>query len=313
MKILIIGDPLASLRYSFDGSLFLARAFQKLKHRVFWTTPQDLVWTNLDVLVRAVEMKSFERGERPEGSLHELELSSFGLILIRPDPPFDHHYLRLCWILAPFEKKIHFVNRPSLLARYHEKMLPYEAYHQGFLKKADLNSMGLAQTATGVKAYLASNESNWFVRKPWLGYAGHRVEKLSREQVADWEPQSTEPDSILQPFDETVMVSGDRRVFFLNGKHIGDFARMPKPGGFISNTAQGGTYKLSPLSAKELSLIKKVEKFLRKIGIAFAGADFIGGRLNEVNITSPTGFAPYLELTGKDLSPLCAKEFLKYV
>ncbi len=311
MSILFVGDSLDTLNLSFDGSLFLARAFQNLKKKIYWTTSNDLFWSGTKLFCEALELKTFQRGEKPEGSRLLVSLDSLKLILIRKDPPFDDQYLRLCWMLATLEKKISFVNRPSVLARYHEKMLPYEAVAQGFLKTQDVNPMGLVQSRVGLERFLSENPDHEFVRKPWLGYAGHRVEKIARSELANWNPASVAADVILQPFDDAVTKTGDRRVFFLRGKHIGDFARMPKPGGFVSNTAQGGSYELRPLDAKEKKLIVKVERFLKAIKVDFAGADFIGGRLNEVNITSPTGFAPYFELTGKDLSPLCVKRFLQ--
>ncbi|NDD05773.1 MAG: glutathione synthase, partial [Proteobacteria bacterium] len=43
-------------------------------------------------------------------------------------------------------------------------------------------------------------------------------------------------------------------------------------------------------------------KFLKKTGIIMAGVDLIGSRVSEVNITSPTGFLSYLQLSGNNLS-----------
>jgi glutathione synthase len=105
---------------------------------------------------------------------------------------------------------------------------------------------------------------------------------------------------MIQPYDPEVESTGDRRGFFFNGSYYGSVGRMPKSGGFIANFAQGGSAADQPLSDREKSLIAKMEAWLKKTGIVFAGSDFIGGRLSEVNITCPTGFAAYEDLYGED-------------
>jgi len=309
--ILILGDPLSRLNPRFDGSLYLARSFFRLKKRVFWATPEDCVWSGYRMRIRATELQDFQRGELPPlKSVQVFDLKKFQAVVVRKDPPFDENYLRLCWLLSAFENEVLFVNRPSLLCRFHEKMLPYEGLQRGFLKPVDLIPMGLTQTSSGLKEILSENESEDWVQKPWLGFAGHRVERFSRSQLQDLNVENLSANVIFQPFEKGIFQSGDRRVFFLKAKYLGDFVRVPAAGGFISNTAQGGSYESRPLSTKEKSLIQKCERFLKSIRLDFVGADFINGRLNEMNITSPTGFAPFEELTGKDLSQNVARRIL---
>ena len=102
---------------------------------------------------------------------------------------------------------------------------------------------------------------------------------------------------IVQPFDSEVYEHGDLRVFFVAGKYEGHFARIPREGSFVSNLGQGGSAKARDLTQQEREVIGRLEGWLKKVGIDFAGADLINGKMNEVNITSPTGIPNFEDLT----------------
>jgi glutathione synthase len=84
---------------------------------------------------------------------------------------------------------------------------------------------------------------------------------------------------------------------------------MPPPGGFVSNLAKGGTAVIKPLSARQEKVIGELGNFLKLVGVFFAGADLIGDKVSEVNITSPTGILAFKKLTGQDLAPLFWEKF----
>jgi glutathione synthase len=99
---------------------------------------------------------------------------------------------------------------------------------------------------------------------------------------------------------EDILRYGDRRVFFLDGKVLAHFVRRPPAGGFISNLAQGGTAVAEPLPPGADAVLEKLGRFLKAAGIVLAGADLIGRRISEVNITSPTGLRSLETLEGND-------------
>ena len=90
----------------------------------------------------------------------------------------------------------------------------------------------------------------------------------------------------------------------LNGEVIGSFTRMPPEGEIRANIAAGGKGILSDMTKKQAEIADRLGDFLKEIGIAFAGADMIGDKISEVNITSPTGFQTYHEIGGRRLAPL---------
>jgi glutathione synthase len=179
-------------------------------------------------------------------------------------------------------------------------MLPLEAVEKGFLRAEELIPTFLP---TGRRIAVPEDfPKGECVTKPWLGFAGHDVSRLDA-------PRAPDPYFFLQPLQKEVTRSGDRRIFFLNGEVIGSFVRIPAVGEIRSNIAAGGHGVLRDMTRKESELADRLGDFLKELGIVFAGADMIGEKISEVNITSPTGFQTFQEIGGRRLAPL----YLQYV
>lgn len=294
MEFLIIADSVDSLKPKADTTLVILREALKRGHEVYWATDQDFSFWAGRVRARVQKVESCADGVLPlmQNEKEERDINSFEGVWIRKDPPFDSNYFSLCWLLALEENNVPFLNRPSILLRYHEKMLPFEACERGFLQSSDLvPSLIATGTRHSVPKNFPRGES---VIKPWLGHGGKGVEKLA-------EPQSPKHWQILQPL-LPVEKMGDRRVFFLNGERIGDFIRYPAAGKIQANLAQGGKAAMKELSRKELAICEKLGEFLQETGIQFAGVDLLAEKVSEINITSPTGFAALVELNGPRLA-----------
>jgi len=303
MNFLIIGDALETLNAKSDTSLYFARTLLSGGDSVVWSKPSELAWQGIQLSASGLSLKKFKRGDIPNSeTVNHLSIHDFSTIFIRKDPPFNVDYVRLCWLLMPFEKKIPMLNRPQNLLRYHEKMLPFEVCHQGFISEEDLIPQWIVKSKVDLDRALDEAGGQDFVVKPWLGFGGNKVERMTKSEVSRVSDRFEKEDLILQKFDPEVLTNGDRRVFFWRGKYIGDFVRMPASGSMVSNLAQGGSAVKRDLSKADQKLIWKIEKFLEASKIDFAGADLIGSRLNEINITSPTGLGAYEDLFGKDLS-----------
>jgi len=63
--------------------------------------------------------------------------------------------------------------------------------------------------------------------------------------------------------------------------------------------AVGGIVSASALDDQDVAIIERLKPLLRARGLHFAGIDVIGGRLTEVNVTSPTGIRE-VELLGTE-------------
>jgi glutathione synthase len=80
---------------------------------------------------------------------------------------------------------------------------------------------------------------------------------------------------------------GEKRIFLIDGKSIGALRRTPAPGGYLANPDLGASLHRTRLTPKEKRLCAALSPFLKRHGIFFAGADVIGEKLTEINITSP--------------------------
>jgi len=306
MRVLILADPITSLKLGTDTSLYLMRQFIDENHIVDWAEPRHVSWLADRLVVesnRVEESGTWEVGPKLQGARFR-ELSDYELVLIRKDPPFDMNYQRLCWLLSSCEGRLVISNSPSLLLQHHEKMLPLTAVSQGVLTANDIISTCITDDHGVAIRFVKSLHSANIIMKPWLGHGGRDIQLLDAQGFMDEATKYFQNGErwMLQPFEEAVFTRGDRRVLFLGGKYLGDFVRLPKSGQFISNLIRGGQAFLREMDEQEKELVRRLEPWLAKLGLDFVGADFINGKLTEINVTSPTGFRNYEDLTSKNLA-----------
>ncbi|MEO8877497.1 MAG: glutathione synthase, partial [Polyangiaceae bacterium] len=82
---------------------------------------------------------------------------------------------------------------------------------------------------------------------------------------------------------------GDKRVLLLEGEVLGGILRVPRADDMRSNIHAGGSVEPCEVTAEERAIVADIAPKLVKDGLIFVGLDFIGGKLTEVNVTSPTG------------------------
>ncbi|MCO5143295.1 MAG: hypothetical protein M9962_09425 [Oligoflexia bacterium] len=295
MNFLIIGDSLKNLKPKTDTSLALAKEALSRGHEVSWIDSKEIFFWEGRVFGYTSKITHCHEGTLPatETNPEPEAINSFDGVWIRKDPPFDLHYQALCSLLSLEEENTPFMNKPSLLLRYHEKLLPFEAYERGFLEESELIPTYLS---LGNRIQTPQNfPKGQTITKPFDGHGGKGV---------TLHPSIVKPETMtmLQPLQAEVRDSGDRRIFYLDGEVIGSFVRLPKEGEIKSNIASGGLGILKDMSAKEKNLADRLGEFLKERGIVFAGADMINCKISEVNITSPTGFLTYKEIGGPSLT-----------
>ena len=95
---------------------------------------------------------------------------------------------------------------------------------------------------------------------------------------------------------------GDKRIILIDGKAIGALNRRPKEGQVRSNLVVGGTAEATELSDADKRICGAIGPELKRRGLVLTGIDVIGGRLTEVNVTSPTGVQAIKKLSGIDIA-----------
>jgi glutathione synthase len=92
--------------------------------------------------------------------------------------------------------------------------------------------------------------------------------------------------------------SGDKRILLLDGEPLGAVLRVPADGETRANLHVGGTPRKAALDEADRRIIERLRPWVERDGLHFVGIDVIGGRLTEVNVTSPTGIQEMNALDG---------------
>jgi glutathione synthase len=131
------------------------------------------------------------------------------------------------------------------------------------------------------------------VIKPLSGAGGDgvfllREEDLNANAIIETVTQLGRRVAMIQRFLPEVK-QGDKRILLLDGEPLGAILRVPKQGDVRSNIHVGGSVVRAELDDRDRAIVAALAPRLRADGLFFVGLDVIGGRLTEVNVTSPTG------------------------
>ena len=214
-----------------------------------------------------------------------LQLSTFDVILMRKDPPFDMDYIYATYLLEQAEKQgVLVVNKAQSLRDANEKLFALNFAH---CMPKTLVSANPHQ----IKAFLHTEQT--VVVKPLDGMGGKDIFKLTVgdsniDEVVDYLTHQGKRQILTQEFLSDIK-KGDKRILLINGKPI-DYAlaRMPAEGSFKGNLAAGATGVGQPLSDRDRWLCEQIAPTLKDKGLMFVGLDVIGDYITEINVTSPT-------------------------
>jgi glutathione synthase len=95
---------------------------------------------------------------------------------------------------------------------------------------------------------------------------------------------------------------GDKRVLLLAGDVLGAINRVARDDDVRSNIHAGGRVEPCEVTPEERAIIAEMRPRLADDGLVFVGLDFIGGKLTEVNVTSPTGIQELGRHLGRDVA-----------
>ncbi len=118
MDIAFVVDPLHSLKAYKDSTVAMMREAVRRGHRVFAMEQPDLVWKGGRVVARTCQLDVSDDEDawyRITGEA-EMDLATFGAVLMRKDPPFDMEYVYSTYLLERAEAlgaKVY--NRPRSL------------------------------------------------------------------------------------------------------------------------------------------------------------------------------------------------------
>lgn len=178
-----------------------------------------------------------EDGRYFRDNLSAVSLSDYDAVFLRLPPPLNNTFLNALSRQFPDQK---IINRPSGLVKTASK-----AFLLQFPEVCP--AMKLCETANDI---LAFSQKYPIVLKPLRNYGGRGIVKVDRKQVElDGAVQSL--DAFLEDYNKEPIPylgmkflnnvdQGDKRIVVVNGQILGGVLRMPPPGAWLCNAAQGG-------------------------------------------------------------------------
>lgn len=305
MKLAFIIDPIDRLDPTHDTSVALMEAAQILGHEVWVTQANTLtvIASQAWATVRSVHLTPVTLGENrwvasetwfDLGQAEFLPLETFDIVWMRTDPPVNTAYLYATYLLDYVNpQKTRVVNAPSGIRAANEKM-----YALQFLRS--IPTTIVTQNKQVIRDFLA--QEGKVVMKPLGGKAGEGIlfleegDRNFNSLIEISTVQGTLPVMVQTYLPDAKL--GDKRVILLNGDPIGAVNRVPTGDDFRGNMAVGGRADQVEITDRDREIAAELAPKLRQDGLIFVGIDIIGGRLTEVNVTSPTGLREIDRLSG---------------
>ena len=299
LKIAVQMDPPELLDKKADSTLALMEEAIKRFYKVSIYHVEDLTLENNTPKVFCKQVKNIDITKKNYISLSEeskKSLSSFDVVLIRQDPPFNMKYITATYLLEKIKGKTLVLNNPSSIRNSPEKLLVTNFYD---LMPPTLVSRNIKE----INNFLSIHKKS--IIKPLYGNGGKDVFLTSLndpnlsviiEKFLEYEEHF-----IVQKFINDVS-KGDKRILLINGEPVGAINRIPNEKQVRANLHIGGRAVKTKLTKNDLKICKKIKKTLQEKNLFFAGIDVIDNYLTEINVTSPTGIREIKQLTNINLA-----------
>jgi len=288
LSLAFVMDPIGSIQIATDTTFVLMLEALRRGHRLSFLAPGDLgvEGGNATAQVHPVVALRREAGRHVElGPARASVLDDdFEVVFQRTDPPVDAAYVEATQILTLCRKAV-VLNRPQGILAANEKLY---ALHFPELMPETL----VTHSIPPLVDFLAKCGGEMIV-KPLDGRGGEGIFHVRHddrnlfsilEQATRFGKRRTMAQRYLPEIRR-----GDKRILLLDGEPIGALLRVPADREVRANLHVGGKAARTQLDADDRRIIERLAPSLRRDGLFFVGIDVIGGRLTEVNVTSPTG------------------------
>jgi glutathione synthase len=301
LNVAVQMDPIERINIRGDSTFALLLEAKARGHRLAYYTPDKLAQRGDRVFatVQPLDVRDEAGNHFTLGEGRHTELSSFDVILLRQDPPFDMAYITTTHMLERVHPNTLVVNDPAHVRNAPEKIF--------VLEFSDLMPPTLV-TRDLAEIKLFREEHGDIVMKPLYGNGGAAVFRLTKDDLNfgslyDLFAVTFREQWMVQKFLPAVK-HGDKRIILVDGEFAGAVNRVPAEDDLRSNMVRGGAAQATELTAKEKEICKRLGPALRERGLIFVGIDVIDGLLTEINVTSPTGLRAIKNLGGPDIAAM---------
>jgi glutathione synthase len=287
LTMAFVMDPIEAIDIEKDTTFLLMWEAQERGHRVLFVDPADLAVAGRRAAARAwpVTLRREVGNHVERGPARHLVLDDdVDLAWQRKDPPVDAAYVAATQILGLCRRTV-VVNRPEAILAHNEKLFALEF--------PDLMpETAVTRRIPELVDFMAKVGGEMIV-KPLDGKGGEGIFHVSNadrnlfsilETATAFGTRWTMAQAYLPSVRE-----GDKRILLLEGEPLGALLRVPAEGETRSNLHVGGKPRKSELSDADRRIVEAIAPTLVREGLFFVGVDVIGGRLTEINVTSPTG------------------------
>lgn len=302
MRFLFVMDPPSTVLVDEDTSFALMLEAEARGHLVDHALMTDLFLEGGRAFakVRRASMSRTAASPITLGAVETVLLENVDAVFVRTDPPFDENYLWGTQILETLRGKTLVVNDPRGLRDANEKLY---ACHFPELMAETLVTNDKAR----IKDFVA-RVGGKAVIKPLSGAGGAGVMMLSEgdlntNAIIEATTHGGKRVAMVQRFLPDVR-TGDKRILLLDGEPLGAILRVPRADDVRSNIHVGGSVVAAELDEHDRRIVERLAPRLREDGLYFVGLDVIGGKLTEVNVTSPTGIQ---QMSRLDDANYCAR------
>ena len=298
MRFVYVMDAMDRVLPDKDTTFALQRAAQRRGHVALHCEPRDVYVEDGDVWARVRELRVSDSPPHfTFGPSIDVRLVDTDCVLIRKDPPFDAEYLYITLMLERLRGRAQVVNDPRGLRDANEKL--YTLHFSQHMPRTIVTS-----DRARIHQFVAEVGSG--VVKPLDGAGGSGVMVVSKKDknarsIVDYITQDGSRHAMVQEYLPAVL-AGDKRVLLLDGEILGAINRIARDDDVRSNIHAGGRVEPSDVSAEERAIVADMAPKLAEDGLVFVGLDFIGGKLTEVNVTSPTGIQELSRHVGQDVA-----------
>ncbi len=299
MKIAFQMDPIGPIDINADSTFRIALEAQERGHSLFYYTPDCLAFEEGRVTARGwpLTVRREVGNHYTLGKEQVVDLSTFDVVWLRQDPPFDMFYITTTHLLDRIHPKTLVVNDPFWVRNYPEKLLVLD-----FPQLTPPTT--IARDLATIRAFKERHGD--IILKPLYGNGGAGVFRLTTDDRnlsslhELFTGFSREP-LIVQKYLPAVS-AGDKRVILVDGEPVGAINRVPAAGETRSNMHVGGRPEKIGLTDRDLEICAAIGPLLREKGQVFVGIDVIGDYLTEINVTSPTGIQELERFDGTNVA-----------
>src|SRR6266404_2211542 len=271
LNVAVQMDPIARINIRGDSTFALLLEAERRGHGLSYYTPDKLSLRGEELVapVQLLTVRDEPGNHFTLGEPRRESLTTFDVILLRQDPPFDLAYITSTHLLERIHPKTLVVNDPTSVRNAPEKLL---------------------------------------VMKPLHGHGGAAVFRIMPQDMNfgslyDMFSVTFREPWVIQRFLPEVK-NGDKRIILVDGEFAGAVNRVPAADDLRSNMVRGGAAQATDLSPREREICAALGPALRERGLLFVGIDVIDGHLTEINVTSPTGIRAIAALGGPDIAAM---------